>query len=112
MYTPRSKVRLILEVPKREGDGLGGFRLGWQQQGVLWAEMVSGSGRERGAEVGAESVVTWRITVRGARAGDPRRPAPGQRLRMGGRVFRIEAVAERDPAGKWLTCHAREEDQV
>ena len=64
---------------------------------------------ERQGEVGAESVVPWRITVRGARDADPRRPRPEQRFRMGARVFRIEAVAEADPAGLWLDCIAKEE---
>jgi head-tail adaptor len=39
-------------------------------------------------------------------------PAAGQRLRMAQRLFAIEAVAERDSAGQWLTCFAREEDQA
>ena len=49
------------------------------------------------------------ITLRAAREGDPRRPRPGQRFRMGARVFPIEAVAEADGAGLWLDCVAREE---
>ncbi len=112
MGVPKLNIPLVLEVPAREGDGLGGFRVVWQPRGVLWAGMRAGAGRERGAEVGAESVVTWRITVRAARACDPRRPAAGDRLRMGARLFCIDAVAERDPDGRWLTCHAREEDQI
>lgn len=47
--------------------------------------------------------------MRGARDADPRRPRPEQRFRMGARVFRIEAVAEADPAGLWLDCIAKEE---
>lgn len=112
MGAPRLNVRLALEVPEREGDGIGGYRVVWRRLGFLWAEMDAGSGRQRFAEVGAESVVPWRITVRGAPAGDPRRPLPGQRMRMQARLFRIEAVAERDPEGLWLTCFAREEDQA
>lgn len=112
MAAPRLNVPLGLEAGQRQSDGMGGYRLVWQPLGVLWAEMSAGAGRERFGEVGAESVVPWRITVRAAPAGDPRRPAPGQRLRMGLRLFRIEAVAERDPDGRWLTCIAREEDQA
>lgn len=110
--TPRLNVCLTLEQSEREGDGMGGYRLVWRQLGQLWAEMKPGSGRERFAEVGPESVVGWRITVRGAAMGDPRRPAAGQRLKLGLRVFHIEAVAERDAAGLWLTCFAREEEQA
>lgn len=110
MGAPRLNVRLVLEAPKRQGDGMGGHRVVWQPLGTLWAGMAAGSGRERFAEVGPESVVSWRITVRGAPSGDPRRPQAGQRLRLQDRLFRIEAVAERDPAGRWLTCFAKEED--
>lgn len=110
--SPRLNVRLALEAPERQGDGLGGYQVVWTRLGWLWAEMKAGSGRERFAEVGPESVVGWRITVRAAPMGDPRRPSPGQRLRMNQRLFRLEAVAERDAAGRWLTCFAREEDQA
>lgn len=111
MSLPKLNVRLELEASVREDDGMGGYRIVWQRLGSLWAEMKSAAGRERGAEVGPESVVTWRIIVRGAKAGDPRRPAAGQRLRMGQRQFAIEAVAECDGSGLWLTCFAREEEQ-
>lgn len=113
MNAPRLAVALVIESPVREPDGMGGYRLVWQDSGRIWAEMRSGAGGERLAEVGARSVVTWRITVRAAPAGDPRRPRPEQRLRMGegpdARRFRIEAVAESDPQGRWLVCVAKEE---
>ena len=112
MSVPRLNVPLELEGSVRQDDGMGGYRTVWQRIGTLWAEMKAGMGQERGAEVGPESVVSWRITVRGARVGDPRRPAAGQRLRMGQRLFAIEAVAERDGQGLWLTCFAREEKQA
>lgn len=112
MSAPRLNVRLELEQSARQDDGMGGYRIVWQRLGSLWAEMKSSTGQERGAEVGPQSVVSWRITVRGARIGDQRRPAAGQRLRMGPRLFAIEAVAERDRAGTWLTCFAREEEQA
>ena len=112
MSAPGLNVRLALEGPARQDDGMGGYRMEWRRLGWLWAEMKAQAGQERGAEVGPQSVVPWRITVRAARAGDPRRPASGQRLRMGSRLFLIEAVAERDPQGLWLTCFAREEEQA
>lgn len=103
------RVRLALEVPERIDDGAGGYRVSWRRLGWLWAAMDAGAGRRRGAQVGPESVVRWRITMRGAPAGDPRRPLAGQRLRLGARLFRIEAVAERDATGRWLDCFATEE---
>ena len=109
MSAPRATVPLVLERPERVADGMGGYRVEWRPLGVLYAQMRAGSGAERQGEVGAESVVPWRITVRGARGRDPRRPRPEQRFRLGERVFRIEAVAEADAAGLWLVCLAREE---
>lgn len=113
MKAPRLTVPLVVETPVREPDGMGGFRLAWQDVGQLWTEMRSGAGAERFAEVGAQSVVAWRITVRAAPAGDARRPRPEQRFRMGEgaavRRFRIEAVAEADALGRWLVCVAKEE---
>lgn len=107
--TPRLDVSLILEEALRQPDGMGGFQLSWQPVGKLWAQMRAGAGRERFAEVGAESMVTWHITLRAAPVGDPRRPRPDQRMRMGGRLFRITSVAERAPQGRYLICTAIEE---
>ena len=112
MAEPMLNVPLVLESPVRQGDGMGGHRVTWQAIGKLWAEMRSGAGRERNGQAGAESVVGWRITVRAAVHGDPRRPRPDQRLRLGSRLFRIEAVAESDATGRYLLCFAREEDQA
>ncbi|MTH33911.1 head-tail adaptor protein [Paracoccus limosus] len=113
MSGPRLTVPLVLASPVRVADGMGGFKLSWQPVGQVWAEMRSGAGGERFAEVGAQSVVTWRITVRAAPVGDPRRPRPEQRFLMGEgaaqRRFRIEAVAEADPGGRYLVCVAKEE---
>lgn len=111
MADPVLNVPLLLETPQRQADGMGGFRLAWAPVGQVWAEMKAGAGRETRAEVGPQSLVSWRITVRAAREGDPRRPRPDQRLRMGQRLFRIDAVAERDTQGRWLTCFATEEDR-
>jgi len=105
----RLNTRLVLEAPRRIEDGIGGHSLDWTPLGTLWGEMRASAGRESRGEVGAVSIVTWSIMVRGAPPGDPRRPSAGQRLRLGQRLFRIEAVAERDPAGRYLTCFATEE---
>lgn len=110
MAVPRLKVALTLETAQREGDGVGGYRVVWQQLGTLWADMKAGSGRESFGEVGAESIVPWQIITRAAPLGDPRRPAAGQRFRLGERLFRIEAVAESDRDGRWLISRAREEE--
>lgn len=110
MNVPRLNVELTLEDGLRVPDGMGGHRLDWREAGRLWAALEARSGREKGTGAGLVSVVQWRITVRGAPGGDPRRPRPGQRFRLGARLFRIEAVAEADGMGRHLDCFAREED--
>ena len=101
--------RMELEALTRLPDGAGGYTENWTTQGVLWAEVSSRTGRERFGDEVTISTVPYRITVRAAAEGAPSRPRPDQRLREGNRVFRILAVAERDPEGRFLTCYAREE---
>lgn len=111
MSAPRLSVPLVLETARRLPDGMGGYRRQWQALGVVYAAMKAGAGAATEGETGPQSTVVWRITLRAAPEGDPRRPRPGQRLRMGARIFAIEAVAEADGPGLWLVCMAREEKQ-
>ena len=90
-------------------DGAGGFTESWAPLGLLWGEVRSGGGRHGGDDLTAVSEVPYRITVRGAPGNAPSRPKPGQRFRLGRRVFQIEAVAESGPDGRYLTCFTREE---
>lgn len=109
MSAPQLNRRLVLEAPVRVADGAGGFVETWTALGSLWAEVTARTGRER-AEAGAlVSGVAYRIVVRGALYGAIGRPKPEQRFREGERVFVIQAVAERDPEGRYLTCFADEE---
>lgn len=101
--------RLELEERARTPDGAGGFIEDWRPLGTLWGEMRSGAGRTRGDDLTASSEVPYRIIVRGAPFGAPSRPRAGQRFRMGHRLFRIEAVAESEPDGRYLTCFTHEE---
>ncbi len=100
---------LVLETRLRTPDGLGGFAESWTPLGTLWAEVVPGTGRALVREEVTGSIVTLRITVRGAPAGSPSRPQAGDRFRDAGRVYPIVAVTERDPEGRYLTCFAQEE---
>jgi len=109
MNTPRLNRELTLEAPERISDGAGGYQEGWVQLGVLWADVIARTGRET-AQTGAPvSRVGFKIVVRGAPYGSLRRPEPQQRFREGARLFTIQAVAERDPQGRYLTCFAEEE---
>ena len=100
---------LVLEASVRVSDGAGGFVENWAPVGSIWAEISPGQGRDRGGEEVTLASVPYRIVVRGAQQGAARRPIAGQRFRDGSRVFAILAVTERDPAGLYLTCFAREE---
>lgn len=101
--------RLVLEAPQRVPDGAGGHAESWAEIGVLWADVAARSGRE-GTDAGLQvSSAAYRITVRAAPYGAPSRPRAEQRFRDGQRIFRIEAVTERDSAGRFLTCFAQEE---
>ncbi|MCM2561034.1 head-tail adaptor protein [Lutimaribacter sp. EGI FJ00015] len=100
---------LTLETPVEAPDGAGGLTRSWVGLGTLWAEVVARTGREREGDGAQMSLTGYRITVRAAPVGSTTRPRPEQRFREGSRVFRIMAVAERDPRGRYLTCFAQEE---
>lgn len=109
MSAPQLNRPLVLEAMSRVADGAGGFAESWGALGTLWAEVTPGAGRDAAGEEVVMGVVGYRITLRGALQGSPARPMPGQRFRDGGRLFAILAVTEADPAGRYLTCFAREE---
>ncbi|MBC7740234.1 MAG: head-tail adaptor protein [Candidatus Saccharibacteria bacterium] len=109
MNAPDLNRSLLLEAPSQIADGAGGFGLSWTAIGTLWGEVSAGSGRDvAGVEI-VLATVPYRVTVRGAPVGSPRRPRPEQRFRDGTRIYTILAVTERDPDGQYLTCFTREE---
>lgn len=109
MTPPRLTRPLILESPTQVPDGAGGFTMSWTTIGTLWGEVQAGTGRDPSGVEFTLSSVPYRITVRGAPVGSPRRPVPEQRFRDGARVYHLVAVTERDADGLYLTCFAREE---
>ena len=109
MAAPRLNRPLVLEVPQRSPDGAGGFVETWQARGTLWAELSARTGREAEGEAVSVGRAAFRITVRAAPQGSPRRPQAGQRLRDGARLFSILSVTEQDPGARFLTCWAEEE---
>ena len=90
-------------------DGAGGFTETWVEKGTLWVELRSLSGRETTQGGVPLSVQRYRITLRAAPVGSQERPRADQRLRDGARIFRITAVSEADPEGRFLTLQATEE---
>lgn len=109
MNTPNLSHALVLEQPQNVSDGAGGFTQGWMALGTLWAQITARTGRETASSGTPVSRMSYKIVVRGAPWGTPERPRPEQRFRDGTRVFTIQAVAERDPEGRYLTCFADEE---
>lgn len=112
MSAPRLNRQLVLEAPDVLSDGAGGFVQGWLPLGIVWADVKARSGRETAQNGAPVSRMGFRIIVRGAPMGSDKRPAAQQRFREGTRVFTIEAVAEDDPEGRYLTCFAQEEQVV
>lgn len=112
MKAPRLNRQLVLEAPDVLHDGSGGYVHGWVPLGVLWADVTPRSGRETAQGGAPVSRMGYRITVRGAPSGSDKRPAAEQRFRDGDRIFTIEAVAEADPDGRYLTCLAQQEQVV
>lgn len=109
MSAPQLNRQMVLETPLRAPDGAGGFTESWQALGTVWAELRPGSGREAGGPAGAVSVARFRVVLRAAPMGHEMRPVAGQRLRMGTRVFAIEAVTEAPDLPMYLRCAVTEE---
>ena len=109
MRLPLLNRQLVLEDSYRTPDGAGGYLTEWQPLGTIWGCLRAGSGREVSGQEMARSRVPVRIIVRAMPVGSPARPRAGQRLREGGRIFRIEAVADYHADGRFLVCHAEEE---
>ena len=110
MSQPRLDRLLTLEAPQDVPDGAGGYARLWMPLGQHWAEVTPGSGRETVSGTAPISAVSVKIVVRASPIGSLSRPRPDQRFREGARVFRIAAVAETDPRGRYLTCHSVEEE--
>lgn len=109
MKPVRLNRKLTLETAQRLSDGAGGFGETWVALGDHWVEIRAGIGRERPQDFATFSAVHYRIILRATPFGSPSRPRPEQRFREGDRIFHIQAVADLDPAGRYLTCYTYEE---
>ncbi len=109
MTVPQLNRSLTLMTPVQSPDDAGGLVTNWVSLGVLWAGMKPASNREVTGFAGPVSRAAYKITVRGAEVGSPRRPKAGQRFTIGSRVFDVETVVERDLDGRYLVCLCKEE---
>lgn len=100
---------LALEERQRSADGSGGYTETWIELGLLWGDVRARGASTTEVTAGATTLVRYRIFVRGAREGDPKRPQVGQRFRNGSKAYTIDSVSENDPRGAYLMCVAREE---
>ncbi|WP_390915088.1 head-tail adaptor protein [Pseudosulfitobacter sp. SM2401] len=109
MSIPQLNHQMTLESPMHQSDGAGGYTETWTPVGQMWAELIGRSGRATVLGNAPVSTGSYKITVRGAPQGDPRRPMAEQRFRAGLRIFAIQAVVERDAQSRYLTCFVDEE---
>ena len=109
MRPPVLNREMVLEAAAPISDGAGGNIESWVALGTLWASLDARTSRETTGEAGPLSTASYRITLRAAPSGCSRRPEPGQRLRMGNRIFRILTVTEADTQGRYLRCLSLEE---
>ena len=82
----------------------GGATLGWTATGIVAADVTPVRADERGSGEGIADMVLHKIILR-------HRPdvAPGDRFRLGARVFLILAVTDPQEDGRYLACLAEEE---
>lgn len=98
--------RLVLEAPGVTPDGAGGSGIDWTAVAVIWAAIHPRYGGEYVQADRLEGRVTHDIWVR------PRPDfAPGQRLRLGARLFDIRAVLRPDPYVNRMRLVCEERDQ-
>ncbi|SER19986.1 phage head-tail adaptor, putative, SPP1 family [Faunimonas pinastri] len=96
--------RVTLERASGVSDGAGGRSSSWKTVAKLWAEVVPTGSDEQAVGEGTSSVITHKITLRGGQ-----RLAAGDRLRLGQRLFWIEAITDPAEDGRFIVCLAREE---
>lgn len=103
--------RLVLEAPRDVADGAGGFRTVWENRGTVWAQFAPANPRETSLAERLDMRLSVGITVRAVPSDDPARPKPGQQFREGSRLYRIQAVTERDRRGLYLLCQTTLEEE-
>jgi len=95
--------RLVHETPVEVADGAGGVRRSFLTVDALWGAIETTAAPEEIADRPG-AVLTHTISLRA-----PATLAPGDRLRLGARVFTVETVSDPDGRGRRLVCRCREE---
>lgn len=95
--------RLRLEAPIHVDDGSGGSTVSWQPVAMLWAEVISRSGREVFMADGLAAVAMHQVRIR------YRSDVTAEmRFVMGDRILDIRAVRDVDGRRAWLSCLCEE----
>lgn len=97
--------RLVLEEATRTPDGAGGGVETWSTVAELWADLHPMSGREVSHAEQLSGRLTHRVIMR-YRAGI----VPAMRLRLGTRLFHIEAVRDLGERRRHLECLVEERE--
>ena len=95
--------RLVHETPVEAPDGMGGVVRVFLAVDALWGAIETSAAPTVSADRPV-AALTHRITVRA-----PAIIEPGDRLRLGERLFLIEALHDPDGSGRRLVCRCREE---
>ncbi|MCG6122777.1 MAG: head-tail adaptor protein [Microvirga sp.] len=93
----------IIETPLDAPDHFGGFVRSFQPGPLVWGalEPIASDERREGGRM--EEAATHRVRIR------PRAPfAPGSRLALGPRRFRIRSTRESDGTGREFVCLVEE----
>lgn len=85
--SPRLDVRISLERPTASRDDLGA-PLGFAPAGQAWAQADVLTAAEAGAPLDGQGVARLQLTLR-----QPSPAAPGWRVWLGGRAYRVAAVS-------------------
>lgn len=96
--------RLTVEAPVETPDGMGGVVRNWSALGQVWAAIepvAAGDAVVADRRVGA---LTHRVVLR--RRGDL---TLDHRFKLGGRLFAIRALRDREEDGRFLECLVAEE---
>ena len=89
--------RLTIEQMAQTPDGAGGYALGWQTYLSVWGQIEPGGGREHLVAFALQSSVTYRVIIR-RQIG----VTTAMRVKAGARVFKILAVEDQGPRGRFL----------
>ena len=95
--------RLVHETPVDLPDGMGGMTRSFLAVDALWGAIETSAGPSEFADRPG-AVLTHRVTVRA-----PAIVEPGDRLRLGARLFLVETVSDPEGRGRRLMCQCREE---